>query len=81
MGLSARDRRSLWLGASAYLLMTSRLLWVWEKRPRPPLELLGGNLYVWFSLALFAWMPIVLIRTDTAPAAVSALCRRGVSRG
>jgi alpha-1,2-mannosyltransferase len=81
VGLSARDRRSLWLGASAYLLMTSRLLWVWEKRPRPPLELLGGNLYVWFSLALFAWMPIVLTRTDTAPAAVSAPYRRGVSRG
>jgi alpha-1,2-mannosyltransferase len=80
-GLSTRDRRSLWLGASAYLLMTSRLLWVWEKRPRPPLELIGGNLYVWFSLALFAFMPIELTRTDTASPAVSAAYRPGVSHG
>jgi alpha-1,2-mannosyltransferase len=57
-GLSGRDRRSLWLGASAYLLMTSRLLWVWENHPHRPLMLIGGNLYVWFSLALFALMPI-----------------------
>jgi alpha-1,2-mannosyltransferase len=80
-GLSGRDRRSFWLGASAYLLMTSRLLWVWEKRPRPPLEILGGNLYVWFSLALFVLMPIALTRADTAPLAVSAAYRPGVSRG
>jgi alpha-1,2-mannosyltransferase len=46
------------LGTSAYLVMTSRLTWVWEKRPRPPLELIGGNLYVWFSLALLIWTPI-----------------------
>ena len=38
--------------------MTSRLTWLWEKRPRPPLELIGGNLYVWFSLALLIWTPI-----------------------
>ncbi|MBL7256410.1 glycosyltransferase 87 family protein [Paractinoplanes lichenicola] len=46
------------LGISAYVLMTSRLTWLWEKRPRPPLELIGGNLYVWFSLALLIWTPI-----------------------
>jgi len=46
------------LGGAAYLLMTSRLTWLWEKRPRPPLELIGGNLYVWFSLALLIWTPI-----------------------
>jgi alpha-1,2-mannosyltransferase len=58
-GLSSRtDKKPLYLGGAAYLLMTSRLLWVWEKRPRPPLELIGGNLYFWFSLALLAWMPI-----------------------
>ena len=58
-GLSSRtDKRPLYLGGAAYLLMTSRLLWVWEKRPRPPLELLGSNLYFWFSLALLAWLPI-----------------------
>ena len=57
-GLSGPDRRPLYLGASAYALMTSHLTWLWEERPRPPLELLGGNLYVWFSLALLAWTPV-----------------------
>jgi alpha-1,2-mannosyltransferase len=56
-GLSSANRKPLYLGGAAYLLMTSRLLWVWEKRPQPPLELIGGNLYVWFSLALLAWLP------------------------
>jgi alpha-1,2-mannosyltransferase len=53
---SARKRQIL--GGSAYLLMTSRLGWLWEKGPRPPLEILGGNLYVWFSLALLVWTPL-----------------------
>ncbi|MDY7085834.1 MAG: glycosyltransferase 87 family protein [Actinomycetota bacterium] len=54
--LGTRNHRIL--GWSAYVLMTSRLTWLWELRPRPPLELLGGNLYVWFSLALLIWTPI-----------------------
>ncbi|MEV4347341.1 glycosyltransferase 87 family protein [Actinoplanes sp. NPDC049596] len=57
-GLSGTDKRPLWLGGAAYVIMTSRLTWLWEKRPRPPLELIGGNLYVWFSLALLIWTPI-----------------------
>jgi alpha-1,2-mannosyltransferase len=81
-GLSTRDRRSLWLGGGAYLLMTSRLLWVWEKRPRPPLELLGGNLYFWLSIALFVWMPAArLTSPDTEPVAVSAPYPPPVSPG
>jgi alpha-1,2-mannosyltransferase len=67
-GLSGRDRRPLYLGAAAYVLVTSRLLWVWEKRPRPPLELLGANLYVYLGLALLAWMPLRTAAGDTAPA-------------
>ncbi|MBB2941782.1 alpha-1,2-mannosyltransferase [Actinoplanes lutulentus] len=47
-----------YLGISGYVLMTSHLTWLWEKRPRPPLELLGGNIYVWFSLALLFWTPL-----------------------
>jgi alpha-1,2-mannosyltransferase len=67
-GLPVRaDRKVLYLGGSAYLLMTSRLLWLWEKRPRPPLELLGGNLYFWFSLVLLAWTPLGV--TGTPPTA------------
>ena len=48
--------RPRYLGAAAYLVMTSRLTWLWERRPRPPLELIGANLY--FSLALLAWTPL-----------------------
>jgi alpha-1,2-mannosyltransferase len=57
-GLTGPSRRPLYLAGAAYLLMTSHLAWIWEERPRPPLELLGGNLYVWFSLALLLWTPI-----------------------
>ena len=58
-GLSARrDRRSLWLGGAAYVVLTSRLTWAWESGPRPPLAIIGSNLYVWFSLALLIWMPL-----------------------
>jgi len=58
IGLSGRDRRPLYLAGSAYLIMTSRLTWLWESRPRPPLALIGSNLYVYFSLALLIWTPI-----------------------
>jgi len=51
-------KRTVGLGVAAYLLMTSHLGWLWEKGPRPPLEILGGNLYVWFSLALLVWTPL-----------------------
>jgi len=58
-GLASRDnRKPLYLGAAAYLVLTSRLLWVWEKQPQPPLALIGANLYVYFSLAFLIWMPI-----------------------
>lgn len=67
VGLSRPDRRQLLLGGGAYLLMTSRLVWVWEHRPRPPLELLGANLYVWLSVALLAWMPVVESRPPGSP--------------
>jgi len=56
--LDSQRRSRIYLGAAAYLVMTSRLTWFWEKRPRPPLELIGGNLYVWFSLALLIGTPI-----------------------
>jgi len=56
------------------------LLWVWEKRPRPPLELIGSNLYLWFSVALLALTPM-LTRADPAEAPVSAEYPRSVSIG
>jgi alpha-1,2-mannosyltransferase len=65
-GLSGPDRRPLYLAGSAYLIMTSRLTWLWEKRPRPPLELIGSNLYVYFSLALLIWTPVGAARSSAA---------------
>jgi alpha-1,2-mannosyltransferase len=53
----------LLLAGSAYLLMTAHLVWLWEQRPPPPLGFLGGNLYVWFSLALLIWTPLLASRS------------------
>jgi alpha-1,2-mannosyltransferase len=60
-------RGTRYLGGAAYLLMTSRLGWLWEKGPRPPLEILGGNLYVWFSLALLIWTPLAPADDRSSP--------------
>jgi alpha-1,2-mannosyltransferase len=57
-GLSRADRRPLYLAGAAYLLMTSRITWLWERPPRPPLEIVGSNIYLYFSLALLAWTPV-----------------------
>jgi alpha-1,2-mannosyltransferase len=82
VGLRDRtNRRQLYLGAGAYLVMTSQLLWVWETPPRPPLALLGTNLYVYLSLALFLVLPVDPRRAEpglTRPVrAVSAPSQRG----
>ncbi len=63
-GLAAgRDRRLLYLGAAAYLVLSSRLTWLWEHGPRPPLAIIGSNLYVYFSIALLIWTPLG-VRSD-----------------
>ena len=53
-----RDRRLLYLGVAAYVVLSSRLTWLWEHGPRPPLAIVGSNLYVLFGLALLIWSPI-----------------------
>jgi alpha-1,2-mannosyltransferase len=53
-----RRRRPLYLAVAGYLVMTSRVTWLWENGPRPPLALLGSNLYVYFSVALLVFTPI-----------------------
>jgi alpha-1,2-mannosyltransferase len=57
-GLSGPNRKPLWLGTAAYVVLSSRLTWAWASGPRPPLAMIGSNLYVWFSLALLIWMPL-----------------------
>ena len=62
--VEAGPRSRVWLGAAAYVVLSSRLTWAWENGPRPPLAMIGSNLYVWFSLALLIWMPL---RGGTTP--------------
>jgi alpha-1,2-mannosyltransferase len=58
-GLSSeRDRKPLWLGVAAYVVLSSRVTWLWENGPRPPLAVVGSNLYVWFGIALLIWLPL-----------------------
>jgi alpha-1,2-mannosyltransferase len=64
-GLSGPSRRPLYLAGAAYAVMTSRVTWLWESSPRPPLALIGSNLYVYFSLALLIWTPIGTTRSLT----------------
>jgi alpha-1,2-mannosyltransferase len=64
-GLSGR-RGYLYLAGAAYLVMTSRLTWLWEHGPRPPLAVVGSNLYVWFSLVLLIWTPASAAVADKA---------------
>ncbi|MFG1610880.1 glycosyltransferase 87 family protein [Actinoplanes sp. NPDC049265] len=59
MLLGLRRTRTTWLVGAAYLVLSSRLLWLWENPPRPPLELIGSNLYVYFAAALLIWTPSV----------------------
>jgi alpha-1,2-mannosyltransferase len=74
------SKRQKALGASAYLLTTSHVGWLWERAPRPPLEIIGGNLYVWFSLALLAGTPMGKPepQPDPEPAKALADARRPV---
>jgi alpha-1,2-mannosyltransferase len=62
VGLAAargsRQRRLLWLGVGVYLLMSCRLLWLWEGRPDRALEFVGANVDVWCALALLALLPV-----------------------
>jgi alpha-1,2-mannosyltransferase len=54
----SRGRWLLYAGVAGYLLVTSRLTFVWETAPRPPLAVVGSNLYVWLSIGLLLAMPI-----------------------
>ncbi|MEE6261078.1 glycosyltransferase 87 family protein [Plantactinospora sonchi] len=55
----SRRRRSL-LGFAifAYLVLISRLVWIWERRFDGVLGFLGSNFYVWISLALLLALPL-----------------------
>lgn len=52
------DRRLLWFAGLSWALMTSRVVWIWEKNPSGPIGLVGGSLYVWISVALLFLVPL-----------------------
>ena len=47
-----------WTGAGIFALLSSRATFLYEFGPRPPLAMIGSNLYVWSGLALLAWLPL-----------------------
>ncbi|HEX5540268.1 MAG TPA: glycosyltransferase 87 family protein [Micromonospora sp.] len=57
---AGHPRRRLLLGGVAvmYVLLTSGLVWRWEYGPGGVAGFLGGNAYVWVSLALLLALPI-----------------------
>ena len=81
VGLSRADRRPLYLAGAAYVLMTSRITWLWEKPPRPPLEVVGSNIYLYFSLALLAWTPVGTSASVSALTCADKACQRHASAG
>ncbi len=51
------DRRLLWFAGVSWALMTSRVVWIWERNPAGPIGFAGSNLYVWISIALLFLVP------------------------
>ncbi|TDB71934.1 glycosyltransferase family 87 protein [Micromonospora sp. KC723] len=55
---SVRRRALVAFAAVGYGLLTSRIVWAWEKDFTGVDGFLGGNTYVWISLALLVLLPI-----------------------
>lgn len=55
---SARRRGLLGFAAVAYLLLISRLVWIWEHDFGGVTGFLGSNAYVWLSVALLVALPL-----------------------
>jgi alpha-1,2-mannosyltransferase len=55
---SRRRRRLLGFAAFSYALLISRFVWIWEKHPHGLVAFVGGNAYVWVSLALLLSVPV-----------------------
>jgi alpha-1,2-mannosyltransferase len=52
------DRRLLWFAVLSWALMTSRVVWIWERNPSGPVGFVGSNIYVWISIALLFLVPL-----------------------
>ncbi|MBV1848573.1 glycosyltransferase 87 family protein [Catellatospora tritici] len=60
--LNRRSRRRRWallgLAAGSYVILTSRVVWLWEDRVGGWAVFFGANAYVWICLALLLLTPI-----------------------
>lgn len=55
---SPRRRRLLGFALVAYLILISRLVWIWERNFSGVIGFLGSNAYVWISVALLVMLPV-----------------------
>jgi alpha-1,2-mannosyltransferase len=76
---SRRRRALLGFAVVAYLILISRLVWIWERRFDGLLGVVGSNAYVWISVALLLVLPV---RGPTLPARVDGADQAdGADRG
>lgn len=79
---SRRRRALLGLAAVSYVILSSRLVWLWEDRVGGLDTLLGSNAYVWISLALLCATPLAAARSaDPAPEGAAQLGDVDVAAG
>ncbi|HEU4424394.1 MAG TPA: glycosyltransferase 87 family protein [Pilimelia sp.] len=55
---SRRRRALLFVAGSAYALLISRLVWVWQEGTAGVLGMIGSSAYVWASIALLVAVPV-----------------------
>lgn len=55
---SPRRRRLLGFATVAYLILISRLVWVWERDSSGVIGFVGGNAYVWISALMLVTLPL-----------------------
>jgi alpha-1,2-mannosyltransferase len=73
---SRRRRRLLVFAIVAYGFLISRVVWIWQGGATGLLGFLGGNMYVWISIALLVALPIRDRSRFAEPGAVADLAQR-----
>ncbi|MEV6599300.1 glycosyltransferase 87 family protein [Actinoplanes sp. NPDC051346] len=55
------------LGVAVYVVLCTRLTFLYETGPKPPFAIVGANLYVLFGVALLVWLPVAAPARDETP--------------
>ncbi|MFI5933234.1 glycosyltransferase 87 family protein [Actinoplanes sp. NPDC051494] len=76
-----RHKRTFYGAAGWYALVNTRVTFLYDGGPRPPLPILGANLYVLFGVAMLVWMPLTAGSADPAHDEVPAAVRSGQAVG